>query len=84
MPAAAAPAGPPDLESARGRDLIRRAREIRRAAHVGMDAMARRLQIASRWETDPPPAMGCYPRTSGTPEFWVAVLDVLDREQASD
>ena len=74
---------PPDPESDRGRDLIARSRAIRRDAGIGMDRMARRLGIAkstlSVWETDPPPGIGTHPSSYGTPEFWVAVLDVLDR-----
>jgi len=84
VPPAPAPAiSSPAPGSDRGRDLIRRARQIRHDAGVGFGAMARQLGVSNPtlhiWETNPPPRMGCYPATWGTPERWVAILDVLDR-----
>ena len=84
MPPAPAPAtSSPAPGSDRGRDLIRRARQIRHDAGVGFGAMARQLGVSNAtlhiWETNPPPRMGCYPATWGTPERFVAILDVLDR-----
>ena len=87
MPPAPDPADPPALDSDRGRDLLARARPIRQAAGVGFDRMARQLGISkaclSRWETDPPRRIGADRRTGGVPEQFVAILDVLDREQAA-
>jgi hypothetical protein len=78
-PATSSPAPGSD----RGRDLIHRARQIRHDAGVGFGAMARQLGVSNAtlhiWETNPPPRMGCYPATWGTPERFVAILDVLDR-----
>jgi hypothetical protein len=87
MPPAADPPGPPALDSDRGRDLLARARQIRQEAGVSFDRMAATLGIGkatlSVWERTPPRRLGQDRRTWGTPEYWVACLDVLDREQAS-
>jgi hypothetical protein len=82
MPPAPATSSP-SPGSDRGRDLIRRARQIRHEAGIGFGAMARLLGVSNAtlhiWETNPPPRMGCYPATWGTPERFVAILDALDR-----
>jgi hypothetical protein len=76
----------PALGTDRATDLIARARAIRRQAGIGMDRMCRQLGIAkstlSAWETRPPPGIGCHRSTWGTPEYWLAILAVLDDEQA--
>lgn len=80
----AAPLEVPAPDSDRGRDLIKRARQIRRDAGVGFRAMADRLGIArstlSRYETAGPPAPGRVRGPWDIPAYWVAILDVLDRE----
>jgi DNA-binding XRE family transcriptional regulator len=72
----------PDLD--RGRDLVKRAREIRRRAGIGMNQMAGRVGVSKTtlhvWETNPPAGLGRSPRTWGRPEFWVACLAVLDED----
>lgn len=75
---------PGDLDSDRARDLIKRARQIRRDAGIGMNQMAGRVGVSKTtlhaWETNPPPGLGTSPRTWGRPEFWVACLAVLDED----
>lgn len=68
----------PDPDSDRGRDLIKRARQIRHAAGVGFVPMARKLGICKatlqRWETSPP---RWGPAAAGTPRLFVAILAAL-------
>jgi hypothetical protein len=72
----------PALGTDAARDLIARSRAIRRQAGIGFGRMARQLGIAkstlSQWETAPPPGIGCHRSTWGTPEYWLAILAVLD------
>src|SRR5262249_19669643 len=58
---------PGDLDSDRARDLIKRARQIRRDAGIGMSQMADRVGVSKAtlhaWETNPPAGLGRSPRT---------------------
>ena len=64
------------------RDLMARARQLRRDAGVPIGAMAERCGVAkstmSLWERDPPADLGRLPGDRDQARRWLAILAVLD------
>ncbi len=76
-----------DDDADRARDLVRRARQIRRDAEVPFGRMADQAQVAkstlSLWERTPPASGLADPGRWWQGRPWLAALEVLDRTNSA-